>query len=73
MKPSIELQRRTPAADLSTNYGHNAQTSVQHLNLPGSPQNEQVDEVTDTGFNVGENDPSSNTPEVYFHMKPIVR
>ena len=54
--------------DMSANFGDNAQTSVHHLKMPPSPiASEVIEEVTETGFNVDNTEPTS--PEIYFYMK----
>ena len=64
----IELQSH----DMSANYGQNGETSAQQINLPPSPVNEIIDEVTETGFNASETPPSSQ-PEIYFYMKSMIK
>mmetsp|Transcript_4649 Transcript_4649/g.6124 ORF Transcript_4649/g.6124 Transcript_4649/m.6124 type:complete len:154 (+) Transcript_4649:53-514(+) len=60
---------------MSANFGQNAQTSVNHINMmPDSPvQHEQIEEVTETGFNAAEKDHAASEPEVYFHMKSMIK
>ena len=74
-KSELELKARNAPKlnlDISSLYNNNAQTSVHTLQMPPSPiNNEIVEEVTETGFNVA--DDKNKTPEVYFHKKSMFK